>query len=63
MRTAPLTLREARTYGTLAAAVALTASAGLGALTVPVVGALAGVATVGGALAGVRLLVTCPRTA
>jgi hypothetical protein len=58
----PLTLRESRTYGALAVATALTASAGLGALTDPALGAVAAVLTAGGALAAVRLFVTCPAT-
>jgi hypothetical protein len=71
MTNAPLTLREARTYGTLAVATALTASAGIGAGTglaagvTPgvVAGALTALASVGGALAAVRLLLTCPQQA
>jgi hypothetical protein len=70
MRTEPLTLHEARTYGTLAVATALTASAGIGAgtdLTAGptaglVAGAVAALVTVYAALATVRLLLTCPTT-
>jgi hypothetical protein len=62
MRTTPLTLRESRTYASLAVATALVASAGLGAVTAPAVGAVAALATVTAALGSVRVFLTCPRT-
>ena len=62
------TIRQARTYASLAAAAALTASAGLGAgvgvtngTTAGIVaGLVAAATTVFGAVGGVRLLVRCP---
>jgi len=60
MNTAPLTLREARTYGALAVAVTLTASLGLGALAGALAGVAAAVTSVTASLATVRVLVTCP---
>jgi hypothetical protein len=61
MRTAALSLREARTYASLATLVALVTSTGLGAVTTPLLGAAVALAAVGGSLATVRAYVTCPQ--
>ncbi len=56
-----MTLEESRRVATIATAAAVTTTAGVGALDGLVAAAVAGVVTLGAALATVRLLVTRPR--